>query len=114
MYVFFSNTLTPDRQLCQPILLHGVSGNIWSHAILSCVCVCVCVCVCMCVCVCVIILSLQCCEKGGAVHGRCAGGQPRQSPREPAGQWRSLCHQINLFLDHISRDVHIVLMYCNC
>lgn len=30
----------------------------------------------------------QCGEEGRSVHGRRAGGQPRQSSGEPAGQWR--------------------------
>lgn len=30
----------------------------------------------------------QCSEEGGPIHGRCSGGQPRQSPGELTGQWR--------------------------
>lgn len=39
----------------------------------------------------------QCGEEGCSVHGRCAGGQSRQSTGEPAGQWRySLQQNVSL------------------
>ncbi|XP_019896229.2 V-type proton ATPase subunit C 1-A isoform X2 [Esox lucius] len=39
---------------------------------------------------------MMCGEEGGSVHGRCVGGQPRQSPGESTSQWGYLSHRMDL------------------